>query len=118
MIIKEYGNIKMKEWHAKKLITYVLMMVEKIWLMVYEICQKVNILHAGDGKTHYIFEKLRGTPQSQQVTIAVNEGFSYMTAIEKLSSLPSDQGGCTIFFNFTVVPPLVSFLSLDYYTVF
>ena len=83
-------------------------MLEKIWFVVYEIILS-NILHAGDGKTHYIVEKLKGTHQSQQVTIAVNEAFSYMTAIEKLSSLPSDQNGCKIFFNFTVVPPLVSF---------
>ena len=100
-------STKTKEWHAKKT-NSILMMLEKIWFVVYEIILS-NILHAGDGKTHCIVEKLKGTHQSQQVTIAVNEAFSYMTAIEKLSSLPSDQNGCKIFFNFTVVPPLVSF---------
>ena len=73
-----------------------------------DMSKTFDILYAGDGKTHYIVEKLKGTHQSHQVTIAVNEAFSYMTAIEKLSSLPSDHNGCAIFFNFTVVPPLVS----------
>ena len=85
-----------------------------------DMSKTFDILYAGDGKTHYIVEKLKGTHQSHQVIIAINEAFSYMTAIEKLSSLPSDHNGCAIFFNFTVVPPLVScfffFLSLDHYT--
>ena len=63
---------------------------------------------AGDGKTHYIIEQLKGIPQPHQVIIAVNEAFTYMTAIEKLCSLPSDEIGCAIFFNFTILPPVVS----------
>jgi len=47
-------------------------------------------------------------PQSHQVTIAVNEAFTYLSAIEKLSSLPTDGKSCTIFFNFTILPPIVS----------
>jgi len=62
----------------------------------------------GDGKTHYIAEKLKHIPQSHQVTIAINEAFTYLAAVEKVSSLPVDEKGCTIFFNFTVLPPIVS----------
>jgi len=65
-------------------------------------------LFAGDGKTHYIIEMLKGIPQSHQVIIAINEAFTYMTAIEKLCSLPSDEIGCAVFFNFTLLPPVVS----------
>ena len=63
---------------------------------------------AGDGKTHYVVEKLKNIPQSHQVTIAINEAFTCLTAIEKLSSLPVDERSCTVFFNFTVFPPIVS----------
>jgi len=58
---------------------------------------------AGDGKTHYIVEKLNAIPPSHQVTIAVNEAFTYLTTIEKLCSLPVDGKSCTMFFNFTVL---------------
>ena len=63
---------------------------------------------AGNGKTHYILERLKGIPQPQQLIIAVNEAFTYMAAIEKLCSLPSDKMGCAIFFNFTILPLVVS----------
>lgn len=69
-----------------------------------------SYLFAGDGKTHYITEQLKSISQPHKVIIAVNEAFTYMTAIEKLCSLPSDKNGCAIFFNFTVLPPPVSLL--------
>ena len=69
-----------------------------------------SYLFAGDGKTHYITEQLKGISQPHKVIIAVNEAFTYMTVIEKLCSLPSDKNGCAIFFNFTVLPPPVSLL--------
>ena len=69
-----------------------------------------SYLFAGDGKTHYITEQLKSISQPHKVIIAVNEAFTYMNAIEKLCSLPSDKNGCAIFFNFTVLPPPVSLL--------
>ncbi len=60
----------------------------------------------GNGKTHYIREKLEDT--SSHITIAVNEAFTCANAIEKLQHLPNDVSGCAIYFNFTMLPPVVS----------
>ena len=59
----------------------------------------------GDGKTHYIKEQLRRSPT--HLTIAVNEAFTPLKAIVKLCSLPLNQQGVSIFFNFTTLPPVV-----------
>ena len=78
-----------------------------LWMKVEHLSR---YLFAGDGKTHYIIERLKCIPQYHQLIIAVNETFTYMTAIEKLCSLPSDKNGCAIFFNITILPPPVSLL--------
>ena len=59
----------------------------------------------GDGKTHYIKKQLQGARHS--LVIAVNESFSPLNAILKLRSLTRDES-CNIFFNFTIVPSIVS----------
>ena len=61
---------------------------------------------AGNGKTHYIKKQLSHC--SEQITIAVNEAFSPLTAITKLRSLTLYQSNVGIFFNFTILPPGVS----------
>ena len=66
------------------------------------------LLITGDGKTHYIRTELEQVDESHQVTITINEAFSTLTAIERLCSLPRDAPHCAIFFNFTMVPPVVS----------
>ena len=63
---------------------------------------------AGDGKTHYIKEQLRTSPA--QLTIAVNEAFTPLKAIFKLRTLPINQWGASVFFNFTMLPPGVKYL--------
>ena len=65
----------------------------------------------GTGKTHYIRDKLKNVPETHQVTIAINEAFTSVSAIERLRTLPRDARDCTIFFNFTVLPPMVSTIS-------
>ena len=62
---------------------------------------------AGDGKTHYIKEQLCSS--SYSVTIAVNEAFTSLGAIQKLRMLPLTQKGCNVFLNFTMLPPGVSY---------
>ncbi len=66
----------------------------------------------GNGKTHYINEKLKLADKEHQVTIAVNEAFSTVSAIEKLHSLPRNTKHCAIFFNFTILPPVVSSVAI------
>ena len=61
----------------------------------------------GNGKTHYITEKLKLIPKNNQVIVTVNEAFTTLMAIERLSSLSRDSSGCAIFFNFTTLPPVV-----------
>jgi hypothetical protein len=58
---------------------------------------------AGDGKTHHIKEQLCSS--SNSVTIAVNEAFTSLRAIQKLRTLPLTQKGCNVFLNFTMLPP-------------
>ena len=57
----------------------------------------------GDGKTHYIKQQLSLSHSS--CIIAVNESFTILGAIKKLLQLPSDQTNCSVFFNFTLLPP-------------
>ncbi len=64
--------------------------------------------HAGNGKSHYITGKLSHIPKEMRVTIAVNEAFTCTSAIEKLRRLPNDVVGCAVYFNFTILPPVVS----------
>ena len=56
--------------------------------------------HAGDGKTHYI--QSQSALCTDQLTIAVNEAFTPLSAIRKLNNLPSNATGCAVFFNFTL----------------
>ena len=66
----------------------------------------INVyIPSGDGKTHYIKKQLQGAQHS--LVIAVNESFSPLNAILKLRSLTRDES-CSIFFNFTIVPSIVS----------
>ena len=69
---------------------------------------------AGDGKTHYIKEQLCSS--SYSVTIAVNEAFTSLGAIQKLRMLPLTQKGCNVFLNFTMLPPGVSYFVHAQYT--
>ena len=69
----------------------------------------INFLLIGNGKTHYIKEQLATC--GQQITIAVNEAFSPLKAINKLLSLPLHENNVGLFFNFTVHPPGVSICS-------
>ena len=63
----------------------------------------------GDGKTHHIKQELERTSGCQSTaTIAVNEAFSVVNAINKLRELPPDEENCIIYFNFTLLPPGVS----------
>ena len=65
----------------------------------------VYIYSLGDGKTHYIKRQLHGNRSS--LVIAVNESFSPLNAISKLRMLPRNKS-CNVFFNFTIVPSIVS----------
>ena len=58
----------------------------------------------GNGKTHYIRSQLN----ANNVVIAVNEMFSVGKVIYKLKFL-YDEKDCSIFFNFTLLPPGVSY---------
>ena len=60
----------------------------------------------GNGKTHYIKKRLEEC--AEQITIAVNEGFTPLKAINKLRSLPLYKINVGLFFNFTLLPPGVS----------
>ena len=62
-------------------------------------------IFSGDGKTHYIKKQL--CEDQPSLIIAVNESFNPLNAILKLRSLPR-RGSCNIFFNFTIVPSIVS----------
>ena len=55
---------------------------------------------------------MKTLPENHQVTIAINEAFTSLSAIERLRTLPRDARNCAIFFNFTVFPPMVSFSSI------
>ena len=54
---------------------------------------------------------MKNVPENHQVTIAINEAFTSVSAIERLRTLPRDAKNCAIFFNFTIFPPMVSFIS-------
>jgi hypothetical protein len=50
----------------------------------------------------------------ESIIIAVNETFTPLKAISKLRSLPLEKKDCGIFFNFTMLPPGVSQLSVSH----
>jgi len=91
------------------------------------ICNSnISVLHAlircaeyftsGVGKSHYIRQQL--VKSSRSVTIAVNEGFEALKAIERLHILPKDQPNCAIYFNFNLIPPVgVSRNAVTIYTL-
>ena len=66
------------------------------------ICFPSNI---GNGKTHYIKNQMKMS--SHAAVIAVHEKFSVAKTISTLNSLPEDR--CSIHFNFTLIPPGVSY---------
>lgn len=66
--------------------------------------------NVGNGKTHYIKKKLASCVE--QVNIAVNEGFTPLRAINKLRSLSPFEKNVGLFFNFTILPPDVSYHAL------
>ena len=57
----------------------------------------------GVGKTHYIRKQLANC---RSVTVAVNEGFEPIKAIQRLHVLPRTEKECAIFFNFNLIPPV------------
>ena len=61
---------------------------------------------AGDGKTHYIRTQL--ALLDEYIMISVNEAFTPTKAISKLQKLSFDAKKCGMFFNFTMLPPGVS----------
>ena len=64
-------------------------------------CIQLVYGYAGDGKTHYIRQQLA---QSQaHLTIAVNEAFTPLNAINCLNTLPHNISNCAVFFNFTLM---------------
>ena len=65
-------------------------------------CIQLVTGYAGDGKTHHIRKQLSQSPES--LTIAVNEAFTPLSAINKLSTLSCSRVGSAIFFNFTLMP--------------
>lgn len=68
----------------------------------------IIIICVGNGKTHYIKRQLANC--AKQLTIAVNEAFSPLKAITKLRSLPLYKQNVGLFFNFTILPPGVSYI--------
>ena len=68
----------------------------------------LSFFPSGDGKTHYIQHQLARSPPNCRLTVSVNEAFTPLKAISKLRTLPLNQKNCTIFFNFTILPPGVS----------
>ena len=62
-------------------------------------------MYAGDGKTHYILDRLQKTC-SEYVTIPIHEGFSYERVIKILRALPltsyTNNAVYGVFFNFTM----------------
>ncbi len=66
-------------------------------------CIQLVYGQASDGKTHYIQTQLKQCPR--HVNVAISEVFTPLSAIKKLSTLPSDESGCAVFFNFLILPP-------------
>lgn len=81
------------------------------WLVCVTSC---NLYHidmvplSGDGKSHLIRTRLRNRLSHMVLNIPVSEGFTPLSAIKKLQSLPMDTRGCCIYFNFTMLPPSVN----------
>ena len=63
---------------------------------------------AGSGKSHQIKLELKHKGLHPAI-VAVNEAFTLESAISKLHKLPKREG-CAIVFNFTMIPPHVSFI--------
>ena len=61
-----------------------------------------TFLTAGIGKTYYIRKQLANC---RSVTVAVNESFRPIKAIQRLHVLPRNEKNCAIFFNFNLIPP-------------
>ena len=57
--------------------------------------------YAGDGKTHYIRQQL--AQSTAHLTIAMNEAFTPLNAINSLNTLPHNTSNCAIYFNFTLL---------------
>ena len=70
---------------------------------------------AGIGKTHYIRKQLANCCS---VTVAVNESFRPIKAIQRLRVLPRNEKNCAIFFNFNLIPPSGVSKTLYYKPVF
>ena len=64
-------------------------------------CIQLVFGHAGDGKTHYIRQQLAQSPA--HLTIAVNEAFTPLNAINRLNTLPHNTSNCAVYFNFTLL---------------
>ena len=64
-------------------------------------CIQLVYGYAGDGKTHYIRQQLAQSPA--HLTIAVNEAFTPLNAINSLNTLPHSTSNCAVFFNFTLM---------------
>ncbi len=75
-----------------------------VGVIVLEVNPNVFVC-VGSGKTHYIRQQLVDKPN---VNIAVNEAFSVSSTIERLCTLPAGTEECAVFFNFTILPPEAS----------
>ena len=64
-------------------------------------CIQLVYGYAGDGKTHYIRQQLAQSPA--HLTIAVNEAFTPLNAINRLNTLPHNTSNCAVYFNFTLL---------------
>lgn len=64
----------------------------------------VHFINAGCGKTHFIKQQLQRS--SSSVTVAINESFETLKAIQRLLVLPKNKKNCAIFFNFHLIPPV------------
>ncbi len=106
---KEMGLQRQEDWSCIELVYGMPgnLSTRPLSYLVFIICQYC----VGNGKTHYIRDKLKAIPENHRVTISINEAFTSVSAIERLRTLPRDARNCAIFFNFTVLPPMVSTFS-------
>ena len=80
-----------------------MLVIEMLLLLLFYYINAFMYIPLGDGKTHYIKKRLH----QPYLVIAVNESFNPLNAVVKLRSLPRNES-CNIFFNFTIVPTIVS----------
>ena len=107
IICKETGLLRCEDWSCIELVYGMpgkVLMTLLSHLLYYLISQYC----LGTGKTYHIRDKMKTIPENHQVTIAINEAFTTVSAIERLRTLPRDARNCAIFFNFTIFPPMVS----------